>query len=268
MAVVLITGCSSGFGLAAGVAFAGRGDSVVATMRNSEKAGPLRAAAAAAGVGVEVAQLEVTDAASRERAVGAALARHGRIDVLVNNAGVYEAGAAEELGEASLRRQFETNVFAAFAMMQAVLPGMRARRCGRIVNIGSVVSLFAPPFGAGYAATKHALDALSAAMDLELRPFDVRVVQVSPGTFATRLAANASAPPGESAYGAAPAERYTFWEGMLASNPDYSRVTAAIVEAATAAAPLPRYVVPGSFTAQAVVAIGEAKNALDASMRG
>ena len=196
------------------------------------------------------------------------LERYGRIDVLVNNAGIYEAGAAEELGVASLRRHFETNVFAAFAMMQAVLPGMRGRRSGRILNISSVVSLFAPAFEAAYAATKHALDALSAAMDLELQPFNMRVVQVAPGTFATGLAANAIRPPAESACGAAPGEWYTFWEGMLASNPDYSRVTEAIVQAATAAAPLPRHIVPGSHRTEEVVAIGEAKNALDVSLRG
>ncbi len=268
MAVVLITGCSSGFGLAAAVAFAQHGDTVIATMRNPDKAGPLRAAAEAAGVEVHVEQLDVTDAAARERVVAATLARHGQIDVLVNNAGIYEAGAAEELGEASLRRHFETNVFASFGMMHDVLPGMRDRKSGRIVNISSVVSLFAPPFEASYAATKHALDALSASMDLELQPFNVRVVQVSPGTFATGLAGNATRPPSASAYGTAPADWYTIWEGMLASNPDYSAVTDAIVEAATAPEPLPRYIVPGSFTTDAVVALGEAKNALDLSMRG
>ena len=268
MSVVLITGCSSGFGLAAAVAFAQQGDTVIATMRNPDKAGPLRAAAEAAGVEIEVAQLDVTDAPSREQVVAATLARYGQIDILVNNAGIYEAGAAEELGEASLRRHFDTNVFAAFAMMVGVLPGMRARKSGRLVNISSVVSLFAPPFEAAYAATKHALDAISISMDLELQPFNVRVVQVSPGTFATGLATNASSPPAKSAYGTAPADWYKIWEGMLASNPDYSAVTAAIVEAASAADPLPRYIVPGSFTTDAIVALAETKNALDLSMRG
>ena len=268
MVVVLITGCSSGFGLAAAIAFAQQGDTVIATMRNPDKAGALRAAADAVGAKLEVIQLDVTDEAAREHVVEEALARHGQIDVLVNNAGIYEAGAAEELGEASLRRHFETNVFAAFGMIHAVLPGMRKRKAGRIVNISSVVSLFAPPFEASYAATKHALDALSISIDLELQPFNVRVVQVSPGTFATGLSGNAVRPPAESVYGSAPADWYKIWEGMLASNPDYSAVTAAIVEAATAPEPLPRYIVPGSFTTDAIVALGETKNALDLSMRG
>ena len=268
MAVVLITGCSSGFGLAAAVAFAQRGDTVIATMRNPAKAGALREAVEAVGAELEVAQLDVTDEVARLRVVEETLARHGQIDVLVNNAGIYEAGAAEELGEASLRRHFETNVFAAFGMIHAVLPGMRGRKSGRIVNISSIVSLFAPPFEASYAATKHALDALSVSIDLELQPFNVRVVQVSPGTFATALTANAVRPPAESAYGSAPADWYKIWEGMLASNPDFSAVTKAIVEAATAAEPLPRYIVPGSFTTDAIVALGETKNALDLSMRG
>lgn len=267
MSVVLITGCSTGFGLAAAVALAQRGETVLATMRNPDKAGPLRAAAAAALVELEVAQLDVTDSASRDRAVADAIAKHGRIDVLINNAGIYATGAAEELGEADLRAQFETNVFGVFALTMAVLPAMRARKSGRIVNLTSVVSFFTPPFAANYAASKHALDALSIGLDYELRPFNVRVTSVAPGGYGTALAANAAPPRNESAYGDRPARRYEAWKAMLEGAPDLTPVVDAIVKAATTAHPKLRYLVTSAETPPPIGAIVAQKDQFDEARR-
>ena len=266
MSVVLITGCSSGFGLGAAVALAERGESVVATMRNPDKAGVLRSAADAAGVEVDVVQLDVTDPASRDRAVADVIARDSQIDVLINNAGIYSTGAAEELGEADLREQFETNVFGAFALTMAVLPAMRERRSGRIVNLTSVVSFFAPPFTASYAAAKHALDALSIGLDYELRDFNIRVTSVAPGGFGTALTGKTPRP-AESAYGEGPMKRYETWKAMLEGSPDITPVVEAIVEAATAPDPKLRYLVTSELTPAPIAEIVSVKDAFDEARR-
>jgi len=246
MLVSLITGCSSGFGLGAAVALAGRGETVVATMRDTAKAGPLREAARAAGVDVVIAPLDVTDPSSRERAVAEVITKYGQIDVLINNAGICSIGASELLGEANLRDQFETNVFAVYALTAAVLPGMRARRSGRIVNVSSVAAFFAPKYMMGYAATKHALDALSAEMDLELKDFNVRVTSVAPVGFGTTLSSNVPPPPIEPVYGDGPRKVYDDWVALLGKRSDISPVVDAIVEAATTPDPRLRYLVKAS----------------------
>jgi len=246
MSVTLITGCSSGFGLGAAVALAKRGGTVVATMRNTAKAGPLREAAEIAGVDVVIVPLDVTDSSSREHAVADVVARYGQIDVLINNAGICSIGASELLGEGNLRDQFETNVFAVYALTAAVLPGMRARRSGRIVNVSSVAAFFAPKFMMAYAATKHALDVLSVEMDLELKDFNVRVTSVAPVGFGTALATNVLPPPVEPAYGDAPRKCYDDWMALLGKRSDISPVVDAIVEAATTPSPRLRYLVKAS----------------------
>ena len=265
MSVVLITGCSSGFGLGAAVALAQQGETVVATMRNPEKAGALRAAAA--DVEVEVRPLDVTDASSRERAVSETIAAHGQIDVLINNAGIYSSGALEELGEADLRSQFETNVFGAFEMAMAVLPAMRERRSGRIVNLTSVVSFFSPPYTAGYAASKHALDALSIGLDYELKEFNVRVTSVAPGAYGTDLKENAVVAATESLYGEGPSKRHAIWEAMLDGSPDITPVVEAIVEAATTPEPKLRYLVTSELTPPPIGAIAAIKDEFDTARR-
>ncbi|HEY4937983.1 MAG TPA: SDR family NAD(P)-dependent oxidoreductase, partial [Actinomycetota bacterium] len=130
MAVVVITGCSSGFGLATALAFARRGDSVWATMRNPADAGDLSAAVEAEHLELRTLPLDVTDDASVKAAVDHVLEAEGRIDVLVNNAGVAHMGAVETLGIEDARGVFETNVFGQVRMIQAVLPGMRERGGG------------------------------------------------------------------------------------------------------------------------------------------
>src|SRR5439155_15434038 len=138
MTVVIVTGCSTGIGLRTAVAFAGNGDTVVATMRNTAKANGLRKAAADAGVEVEVVALDVTSDASARSAVADVLGRHGRIDVLVNNAGVGLSGPVEDFPEDQARAAMETNFWGPVRLARLVLPAMRAHGSGVIVNMSSM----------------------------------------------------------------------------------------------------------------------------------
>ena len=188
MSVVLITGCSTGIGLHASVAFGRNGDTVVATMRNTAKADALRKAAADAGVEVEVLTLDVTDDASARSAVNEVLAQHGRIDVLVNNAGVGLSGAIEDFPEDQARASLETNFWGPVRMIRLVLPTMRAQGNGVIVNISSITGrLPSFPCYGFYAAGKHALGAMSESLAAEVAPFGIRVLCVEPGYYLTNL---------------------------------------------------------------------------------
>ena len=190
MDTVLVTGCSSGFGLLTAVAFARRGDRVVATMRNPAKADALREAAKDAGVEVEVAQLDVTDDASVRRAV----AEVGDVDVLVNNAGVGgTAGPIEELTDEQWLAVLDANLLGCVRTSRAVLPGMRARGRGAIVNVSSLAGrLPGTPVTSAYAASKHAVCSFSDSLWGEVEPFGIRVACVEPGFFATAIVDNSA----------------------------------------------------------------------------
>ncbi len=187
MFLVLITGCSSGFGKLAALEFARRGDTVFASMRDTAKSGPLLEEAKAAGVAVEVVPLDVTDRASVEAAVSDVLRRAGRLDVLVNNAGVGTHGPIEDFDDDEVRKIFETNVHGVIRVTRAVLPAMRAQRSGTIVNVSSIAGLVTGPYGGVYSASKHAVEALSDALYYELHPFGIRVVVIEPGGFETEI---------------------------------------------------------------------------------
>lgn len=187
MANVLITGCSSGFGLEAALVFARHGDRVLATMRNPDDGAALARTARDEQLTLELLRLDVGDGAS----IASALAAAGPIDVLVNNAGIELRSSIEDASEEDVRRQFDTNVFGPLRLIRAVLPGMRARRSGTIVNVSSIAGIVARPYGGLYAASKHALEAISEALHFEVQPFGVRVVLIEPGQFATRLLDNA-----------------------------------------------------------------------------
>lgn len=192
MSIVLITGCSSGFGLEAAVAFAEHGDTVVATMRNTGKADALQKKAADAGVSVEVEALDVTDAASVAACVQTVLDRHGRIDVLVNNAGVAYGGPIETIPLDTAQRLFDTNFWGAIRMIQAVVPGMRERRQGVVINVGSLSGRIPGALYTGmYAAGKHALGTITESLAGETAPFGLRAVCIEPGFFATEITNNA-----------------------------------------------------------------------------
>ena len=178
---VLVTGCSSGIGRATALRLARGGWTVWATARRPEAIDDLRAA------GCRVLALDVTDDASMRAAVAEA-EREAPLDALVNNAGYSLSGAVEAVDLDEARRQFETNVFGLVRLTQLVLPGMRERRSGRIVNVGSMGGRFTFPGGGWYHASKHALEALSDALRFELQGFGVDVVLVQPGLIRTGFA--------------------------------------------------------------------------------
>ena len=185
--VWLITGCSSGFGREIALAAAGRGACVVVTARDVERVADL---ASAIGDRALVLALDVTRAEQVGDAVRAAERRFGRIDVLVNNAGRGFAGAIEEASDAEIRALYAVNVFGPIEMARAVLPGMRLRRSGAIVNIGSVGGLVARPGTGIYASTKFAIEGVSQALAAELRPLGIKVMTVEPGPFRTQFLAS------------------------------------------------------------------------------
>ncbi len=191
MSTVLITGCSSGFGKLAALTFARQGHTVFASMRNLDKAGPLRDAATAEGLKIAVVQLDVDNAASIVRAVAEVAAEAGAIDILVNNAGFEIRGPVEEISDAEARRQFDTNVFGLLGVVRAVLPAMRERGSGVVVNLSSIGGLVTAPYAGIYTASKHAVEALSEALHYEVKPFGVRIAVVEPGGFATEFGTNA-----------------------------------------------------------------------------
>ena len=189
MANVLITGCGSGFGLLTAEKFAREGHRVFATVRDVGRAGELEAARDAERLPITILPLEVRDAAAVRAAVTTALAA-GPLDVLVNNAGYALLGPVEEVGEEEMLAQFETNVFGLVRMIRAVLPGMRERRAGTIVNVSSMGVYRPRPFAGFYLGSKAAVGALSQALHQGLRPFGVRVVLVEASAYPTRFGAN------------------------------------------------------------------------------
>jgi short-subunit dehydrogenase len=190
--VVLITGASSGIGRATAELLANRGHRVFAGVR----------AAAPALPGIEFLPLDVRDAASVQTCVDALHSRAGRIDVLINNAGVNLVGAVEETSVRQAQDLFDVNVIGVLRMIQAVLPGMRHQGAGLIVNISSVLGFIPAPFMGVYAGTKHAIEGLSESLDHEVRGFGIRVVLIQPSYARTRLDASAAQAEGIDAYAA------------------------------------------------------------------
>lgn len=179
-----ITGTSSGFGRFLVEEAIARGDRVVATARDPRTLDEL---VARAPDRVLALRLDVTQPGERTAAIDAALARFGAIDALVNNAGYSIVGAVEETSDDELRAAFEPMFFGAVALIRAVLPHMRARRTGAIVNITSVGGVVTSPGFGPYCAVKHALEALSESLAAEVAPLGIRVLIVEPGAFRTRL---------------------------------------------------------------------------------
>jgi NAD(P)-dependent dehydrogenase (short-subunit alcohol dehydrogenase family) len=184
--LVLVTGTSSGIGLATVIECAAAGHRVVATLRNLEKRGPLEKAAKERGLTLDVEQLDVTHE-SADAKVRELILKYGPFYGLVNNAGIAVAGAFEEQSEADVRDQFETNVFGLMRVTRAVLPAMRAAGRGRIVNVSSVSGRLGFPLLGVYAATKHAVEGFSEALRWELEPFGIQVVNVEPGMIKTPI---------------------------------------------------------------------------------
>jgi NAD(P)-dependent dehydrogenase (short-subunit alcohol dehydrogenase family) len=180
MSRALVTGCSTGIGRATAVELTKRGFDVVATARRPETLKDLDVAATLA--------LDVDS----DESVAAALAAAGSIDVLVNNAGFGVVGPVETVPLAEVRRMFETNVFGVIRMIQGVLPQMRARGAGTIVNVTSLAGRVAPPLDGFYSATKFGVEGLTEALHYEVGHFGIRVVLIEPGVIETQFGDNIS----------------------------------------------------------------------------
>ena len=187
MAIVLVTGTSSGIGLATAVTLARAGHNVIATMRNLNGAGELEKIVSAEKLSVTITSLNVDDDASVDSAINQVIAENGRIDVLVNNAGIGGGGPVEETPLTEFREKMETNFFGALRCIKAVVPGMRERRQGCIVNVTSIAGRVALSPQAAYAASKFALEALSECLAQEMKAFNVRVAIIEPGVIATPI---------------------------------------------------------------------------------
>jgi NAD(P)-dependent dehydrogenase (short-subunit alcohol dehydrogenase family) len=183
---VLITGASSGIGLATAELLGGSGYRVLATMRNPDKGSTLAETAKAKGWDLQLLQLDVCDDAS----VRAAVAQAGEVHVLVNNAGYEVWGPLEEMAVQNVKDQFETNVYGPFRLMTALIPSMRKRGSGVIVNVSSIAGRVAAPLNGLYAASKFALEALSEALHYEVGHFGIRVHLVEPGGVETPFGSN------------------------------------------------------------------------------
>lgn len=184
----LVTGSSSGFGLLTCVALASRGFKVWASMRSLDRAEPLRRALVDSGFGtarVELVALDVTDAAQTNAVVDRILDADGAVDVLVNNAGIMLTGFAEDVDEAALREQLETNFFGHVRLTRALLPAMRERRWGRVINVSSVSGRRGLPDHSAYCASKFALEGWSEALRYEMVPYNVFVSLIEAGMFPT-----------------------------------------------------------------------------------
>jgi short-subunit dehydrogenase len=184
--VALVTGASSGIGRAAALALVDAGFAVVGTSRNAANARPL--------AGVTLLDLDVASDESVHSLVDEVIKRFGRIDVLVNNAGVGAVGAGEESSITQAKEVFDINVFGLMRMTNAVLPHMRAQRSGRVVNVASMQGRVPGPFMAVYAATKHAVEGYAESVDHELREHGVRMLLVEPAYTSTSFEASSLAP--------------------------------------------------------------------------
>lgn len=180
--VALVTGASSGIGEATALKLKAQGYTVYAAARRVERMKLL------ADQGIQVLAMDVTDDASMQAGIAEIIAKSGRIDVLVNNAGYGSYGAVEDVPLAEARAQFDVNVFGAVRLVQLALPHMRAQRSGTIVNITSMGGKIHTPLGAWYHGTKFALEAISDCLRMEVEPFGINVVVIEPGGIKTEWA--------------------------------------------------------------------------------
>ena len=187
---VLITGASSGIGAATAVYLARRGHRVLATSRELARLDGLIELARSDSLPIFACELDINDSDAVEAAVPRILDDVGGLDALVNNAGYGLRGCLEDLTLEEVKAQFETNLFAVLRMSQAVLPHMRQREAGTIVNIGSVAGRIGSPEGGAYAASKAALECLSSVLRMEVAKFGIRVVLIEPGLFRTKFHQN------------------------------------------------------------------------------
>jgi NAD(P)-dependent dehydrogenase (short-subunit alcohol dehydrogenase family) len=238
----MITGANSGIGRATAVHLAARGHEVYGTVRDLDRAGKLRSMAAQAGVDVHLVRVEIGDDRSVRDGMSEVLTRAGHVDVLVNNAGVGGNAVVEEASTHELLEVMNVNLCGAVHCIQEVLPGMRERGGGCIVNITSVAGRFGGVAQAPYVASKWALEGLSEELAFELAPFGIRVVIVEPGvTKSAIFAKNVNAPNSTGAYDDHYRRLFGFYAAGMASATDPFEVAAVIYEAVTTEQPRLRY---------------------------
>jgi NAD(P)-dependent dehydrogenase (short-subunit alcohol dehydrogenase family) len=187
--IAVVTGSSSGIGLVTCVELALNGYRVVATMRDLARSGRLEEAAQKQGVRgqLDLRRIDITESETLPDAVDGIVRDHGRIDVLVNNAGFSVAGFAEDMRLAELRQQMETNFFGNVAMTKAVLPVMRRQRCGHIIQVSSIAGRVGTPLLSSYNASKFALEGWSEALRVEVHSLGIRVALIEPGDYDTDI---------------------------------------------------------------------------------
>ena len=187
MANILITGCSSGFGLQAALAFARNGDQVFATMRNPQKSTALMEAAASEDLSVHVKQLDVTRSDTFDSFIREMLDEAGSIDVLVNNAGLLRAGAFEDLSESMIREVTDTNLLGPLLLARAVLPQMRKQNNGYIIMVSSLSGIAGLPGDVAYTASKFGLEGATEALRHEVDRWGIKIALVEAGMYATGI---------------------------------------------------------------------------------
>lgn len=200
MTIALVTGTSSGIGLATAVSLARRGHKVIATMRDLNRATELRKIVDTENLPVSFEELDVNSDRSVDDLMKRLLSERSQIDVLVNNAGLGGGGSIEELPLAFFREIMETNYFGALRCIKALIPSMRTRRSGCIINVTSIAGRMAIAPAGSYAASKWALEALSESLAQEMKAFNVRVAIVEPGVVATPIFSKARPAPPDSPY--------------------------------------------------------------------
>lgn len=231
--IAIVTGAASGIGRVTAEALAKAGYRVFGTSRRE---------GASAGAGVTMLPCDVTDAASVAALVAEVLSRAGRIDLLVNNAGVGVVGGAEESSPAQAQALFDVNFFGVLRMVNAVLPTMRRQKSGRIVNIGSLLGLIPSPYNAIYSASKHAIEGYTESLDHELRTLGIRAVVVEPAYTNTPFEDNKVRPDLPLAiYDAVRGQTEAFMQASVKAGDAPEVVAETVVKAAQAQVPKRRY---------------------------
>ncbi|MGH1490951.1 MAG: SDR family oxidoreductase [Acidimicrobiales bacterium] len=242
MTVAMITGANSGIGRGAAVDLAGKGWTVYGSMRSLDKGAKLAEMAEAAGVEVHPVVCDVTDTDSVNRAVAEVTEASGGIDVMVNNAGIGGNGVLEETALSVYEDVMDVNVYGIIRCNQAVLPQMRERGSGCIINVSSVAGVIAAIAQSPYVVSKWAVEGLTEGLAQEVAPHGIRVSMIEPGIVRTAIMAkNTEAPNASGAYDAAYRRLFAFYAKGLETPGHPSEVSDVIYEAATSANPKLRY---------------------------
>jgi NAD(P)-dependent dehydrogenase (short-subunit alcohol dehydrogenase family) len=245
--VAVVTGSSSGIGLATSLALARSGYLTYATMRNLAKRDSIQSIAEKQHLPIRTVQLDVTDENSVKNAIQSILSEAGRIDVLVNNAGYGLTGAFEDIEIDEIKALYETNLFGVIRVTQAVLPTMRKQRSGRIINISSGAGRIGYPGGSAYVSSKFALEGLSESMAYEIEQFGIRTVLVEPGFVKTNFGENiaiakkAQDPNSPYSQMMIQMKSSSYLRRMVENASDADLVASVIIEAVTAKEPNLRY---------------------------